>query len=88
MGSDGLSRLTVALKEGGLMGAMEELGNFLGEGLGKLLEKIPTPLNAVGKLLGTVLDTILNLLPGLLETLGTFILDNADSLFDGIKKTL
>ena len=88
MGSDGLSRLTVALKEGGLMGAMEELGNFLGEGLGKLLEKIPTLLNAGGKLLGTVLDTILNLLPGLLETLGTFILDNADSLFDGIEKTI
>ena len=88
MGSDGLSRLTTALKNGGLMGAMEELGNFLGEGLGKLLEKIPTLLNAGGKLLGTVLDTILNLLPGLLETLGTFILDNADSLFDGIEKTI
>lgn len=85
LGSEGLSRFTMALKEGGLMGAMDELGNFLGESLGKLLEKVPTILSAGGKLLGTVLDTVIDILPGMFETIGTFIFDNADSLFDGIE---
>lgn len=85
LGSEGLSRFTMALKEGGLMGAMDELGNFLGESLGKLLEKVPTILSAGGKLLGTVLDTVIDILPGMFDTIGNFIFENADSLFDGIE---
>lgn len=88
LGTDGLSRLTIALKEGGLTGAMEELGNFIGDGLGMLMEKIPELLGAGGTLLGTILDSVMDILPDALGKIGNFIIDNADSLFDGVEKLL
>lgn len=85
-GTDGLSRLTLALKEGGVSGAMEELGNILGEGLSMLLKKIPDILGAGGKLLTTILDTLIDALPEVLDKIATFIADNAGTFVNALLK--
>lgn len=53
-GADGLSKLTDAFKEGGLDGAMEAFGTILSNGLAMIIEKLPSFIEAGGKLLMAV----------------------------------
>lgn len=50
-GSEGLSQLTSAFKEGGLEGAMSALGNTLSQGLSMIVKGLPSAVNAGMELL-------------------------------------
>jgi len=67
-GTDGISRLTSAFQEGGLSGAMEELGTILTEGLAKLIENAPSLVNAGMKLLMALTQGIIQNMPQLITT--------------------
>lgn len=54
LGSEGLSQLTSAFKEGGLEGAMESLGNTLSQGLSMIVKGLPQAVNAGMELLKAV----------------------------------
>lgn len=66
-GTDGLSELTGAFKEGGLSGAMETFGTILADGLNMIIAKVPTFIDAGMQLLGA---------------LGKGLLDNSDIIVD------
>lgn len=66
-GTDGLSELTGAFKEGGLSGAMETFGTILADGLNMIIEKVPMFIDAGMQLLGA---------------LGKGLLDNSDIIVD------
>lgn len=67
LGSDGLSRVSTAFQEGGLGGAMTELGSWLSEGLGMIVEKTPEIVSAGIELL---------------SALGQGLIDNAPMIAD------
>ena len=69
MGSDGLTEITGKLKSGDLAGAAESFGNTLGDGISKAVEKLPSIVEAGGKLVS-------GLMAGITE--------NIDSIADGI----
>lgn len=59
-GTDGLSRITEAFNEGGLSGALGELGTVLSEGISMIAEKAPEMINAGMELLQALGDGLLN----------------------------
>ena len=65
-GADGISRLTNAFKQGGLSGAMGELGGIISDGVGMIIGAIPTLVNAGMQLLGALGQGIIDNLPVLL----------------------
>ena len=65
-GTEGLSKITAAFKEGGLSGAMEAFGEILSDGLAMIIGKVPQFVTAGMNLLGA---------------LGQGIVDNAPQLF-------
>lgn len=79
-GTDGLSRLTDAFKEGGLSGAMTEFGKVLSEGLNMITTKIPGFVDAGYKLLAAFGKGIMDNMP--------VILDAAQVVFETILKTM
>lgn len=66
-GTDGLSRLTSAFKEGGISGAMSEFGNILAEGINMITAMLPEAIDAGMQLLGAVGQGILDNLPAILD---------------------
>lgn len=66
-GTDGLSRLTTAFKEGGISGAMKEFGTILSEGIGMVTEMLPDAINAGMELLGAVGQGIIDNLPAIVD---------------------
>lgn len=62
-GTDALSELSMAFTENGLTGAMEKLGEILGEGLNILIEMLPEFIDAGMQLLGAVGQGLLDNLP-------------------------
>jgi TP901 family phage tail tape measure protein len=62
-GTDGLSKITGAFKEGGLSGAMEAFGQVLSDGLNMVIGKLPSFINAGMQLLGAFGQGILDNLP-------------------------
>lgn len=67
-GSDALSELTVAFKEGGLSGAMEALGGIISDGLAMILEMLPQMVEAGGQLLTALVEGIAQNGPMIAET--------------------
>ena len=67
-GSDALSELTVAFKEGGLSGAMEALGGIISDGLVMILEMVPQMVEAGGQLLTALVEGIATNGPMIAET--------------------
>lgn len=55
-GSEGLGRITVALKEKGVGGALKELGKLFNEGVSKLFSKLPKTLNKLLDKVGIKVD--------------------------------
>lgn len=74
-GTDSISKLTEAFSEGGLEGAMSELGNIVGEGLELAMSKASGIMDAAFSLVSSLTGAIMNNLPLILET-GLQILTN------------
>ena len=72
-GTDGLSRLTEAFKEGGIEQAFDVLSNILYEAVDKMMDAVPKVLDVAWKLL---------------EALGKGILDNLPILIDASVKII
>lgn len=67
-GTDGIQRMTEAFQQGGLSGAMSELGNIVTEGLAKLSEAAPQAVEAGMQLLLAISQGIIDNLPQLVDT--------------------
>lgn len=67
-GTDGISQLTNAFKEGGLSGAMEMFGKVLADGLNMIIEKLPSFIQAGMDLLGALGQGLLDNLPMIIDT--------------------
>lgn len=59
-GSDGLSQLTEAFKSDGIEGAVDVLGNLLGEGLAMIINKLPSFVEAGASLLTSLISGLLD----------------------------
>ena len=70
-GTEGLSTLTSAFKEGGLSGAMDAFGTILANGISMVIEMLPQMIEAGMQLLGA---------------LGKGIVDNAPQIFSAFKQ--
>ena len=66
-GSDGLSRLTEAFKTDGIQGAMDTLGDILGQGVTMIAEKVPDFMQAAVSLLMSVIDALVDNTPVILD---------------------
>lgn len=62
-GTKGVSELTQAFSEGGLSGMMGKFGELLAEGLNKIVEVMPSAIEAGTKLLESVVQGIVDNLP-------------------------
>lgn len=83
-GTDAVSTLTNAFREGGLSGAMDALGTVLSDGLAMVIEQVPTMLNAGMQLLGALGDGLIKNLP----VLGKSVLEIVQKLITGITDSL
>ena len=83
-GTEAVSKLSEAFKEGGLNGAMEALGTILSEGLNKLVSALPQWIDAGMKLLGAVGQGILDNLP----TIVSAALQIVTTIVEGIIQAL
>lgn len=59
-GSDGLSQLTEAFKSDGIEGAVDVLGNLIGEGLAMIIDKLPSFVEAGASLLTSLISGLLD----------------------------
>lgn len=66
-GTDGLSKITDAFKNGGLSGAMEALKGVLSDGIKMVTGMLPDAINAGVELLGAIGQGIIENLPALTE---------------------
>lgn len=64
-GTDAISTLSTAFKDGGLSGAMEALGTILSDGLNMVIEKLPDMVDAGMRLLGALGQGLLNNMPAI-----------------------
>lgn len=70
-GSEGLSSITEAIKNGGLEGGVEELSKFLSKGVQMIIKKLPEFLKIGAKLFSGIVDGISQALPQLTGQLPT-----------------
>lgn len=68
-GTDGLSRLTTAFNEKGLLGAMSEFGSILSDGLLMIVEMTPQILEVGSAILSAIGQGILDNLPMILDVI-------------------
>ena len=68
-GTDGLSRLTTAFNEKGLLGAMSEFGSVLSDGLLMIVEMTPQILEVGSAILSAIGQGILDNLPMILDVI-------------------
>lgn len=68
-GSDALSRLTTSFQEGGLDGAMSELGTIISEGISGLLSKLPQMISAGSSLIGALVKGLVNNFPQIMSAI-------------------
>lgn len=83
-GTEGLQRITQAFQEGGLSGAMDELGNVISQGLAKLVEAAPQAIQAGMQLMLALTQGIVDNMPQLITT-GIMI---AGMLIQGVMQAL
>ena len=67
-GTDGISKLTEAFKEGGITGAFGALGEVLSDGLNMIIENLPKAVDAGMQLLGALGQGILDNLPVIVDS--------------------
>lgn len=83
-GTDGLSKITDAFKEGGLSGAMDAFGTVLSDGIGMITSKLPTAIKAGMKLLGAVGQGIINNLPQIVDASVEIVTQLAQGLISAL----
>lgn len=79
-GTDAVSKLSEAFRDGGLTGAMEALGTLLSTGLNMVIEKLPSFIKAGMDLLGALGQGLLDNLPVIIDSAVTII----ETLIKGI----
>lgn len=83
-GTDGISRLTAAFSEGGLEGAMTELGSVISEGLALAVEKAPDIMNAAFSLLKSLTEAVMKNLPMIQKTGMRLLVDLVNGITENI----
>ena len=83
-GSDGLSKITQAFKEGGLTGAMGAFGDVLSDGLTMIIDKIPAFIDAGMQLLGALGKGLIDNLPKITDAAVNIV----EQLTKGLAKAL
>lgn len=83
-GSEGLSELTTAFREGGLEGAMNSLGGLLSVGLNLITSQIPFFMSAGMQLLGALGTGLIDNLPAITSALLAVVLMLADGLISAL----
>ena len=66
-GTDAVTRLSDAFQEGGLTGAMGALGGILSDGLGMIVDMLPTAIDAGMQLLGALGQGLLDSTPVIID---------------------
>ena len=79
-GTDGLSTMTDAFKEGGLSGAMSAFGKILSEGITMITGMMPDFINAGMSLLGALGQGIIDNLPQLVDAATQIVVQLANGL--------
>ena len=87
-GSQGLSKITEGLKQGGLEGAMDAIGEVISDGLSMIIKKLPEFVMAGIKLLGALAQGIMDNLDVILDSALEIIFTIADALIDNIDKII
>lgn len=83
-GTDGISRLTSAFKEGGLEGAISELGSVISEGMALAMEKAPEIMNAAFSLLKSLSMALMQNLPLITQTGLSILIDLVNGITSNI----
>lgn len=83
-GTEAITTLSEAFKEGGLTGAMEALGTILSEGLTMIIEQLPAMIDAGAQLLGAIGQGLLDNLP----TITAAALEIIQNLVQGLGEAL
>lgn len=83
-GANSISSLTEAFKEGGLSGAMGELGNIIADGAKMLLEHAPDFIDAGMQLLGALGQGLVDNIGLVADTGATILLQLATGLADNV----
>jgi TP901 family phage tail tape measure protein len=83
-GSDGLSQLTSAFKEGGLDAAMETFGQILSDGVAMIIEGLPQMIDAGIKLIGALAQGILDNISMIVSTAIEIVLTVAQGLISAL----
>ena len=81
-GTEGLSRLTTAFKEGGLNGAMAEFGTILSEGLNMVISEVPSFIDAGIQLIGALGQGLIDNAPAIFSALTTVAGQLATAIMD------
>jgi|GEM_PF-2362017 len=83
-GTDGLSTMTDAFKEGGLSGAMSAFGKILSEGITMITGMLPDFINAGMDLLGALGQGIIDNLPQLVDAATQIVVQLANGLVQAL----
>jgi len=81
-GTDGLTQLTEAFKEGGLSGVMDTFGTVLNDGLNMITSKLPEFTDAGAEIISTLGEGLVDNLPAITDTAVKVILMLADGLIE------
>lgn len=83
-GTESVSTLSTAFKEGGLSGAMEALGTILSDGLSMVINKLPEIVDAGMQLLGALGQGLLDNLPIIVDAAVEIILMLTEGLISAL----
>lgn len=83
-GTEAVTKLSDAFQEGGLTGAMGALGGILSDGLGMIIEMLPTAIDAGMQLLGALGQGLLDNMPLIIDA----AIQIVTTLGDGILRSL
>lgn len=83
-GTDSLSKVTGAFKEGGLTGAMEAFGEVLAEGLNMIIEEAPKMVDAGMKLLEALGKGLLDNLPVIVDAASDILINLTEGLIENL----
>lgn len=87
-GTEGLSKVTSAFKEGGLTGAMTALSEVFSQGLTMVVEMLPEAINVGMQLLGAIGQGLLENLPVILDAGIQIVEMLADAMISGLPQAL
>lgn len=88
-GTDALSQLTEAMKEGGFAGFAEKFGEIVQDGLTSLIEALPRFLETGTQIIGSIVSGLQSALPTMISQLAAsitamanYIIENADAMLE------